>query len=122
MSTSRRGFLRCMVGAGFPTATGLAPVAYCRAATSDPFPGKGPRGDGSVASRLVATHSAPRRIAMAPSASIFQLMSGEYPCATATGSSSALKTGRSPRSRSASIRPVVPTTRTGAPAGYRSAR
>src|SRR5882762_8229480 len=68
---------RCIVGSGFPVDTGVAPVAWRRAATNDPLPGNGPRGDGTVASRLVAIHGKPRRIATAPSANIRQSVSGE---------------------------------------------
>ena len=35
---------RCMAGSGLPVTTGSCPVACCKAATSDPFPGSGPRG------------------------------------------------------------------------------
>ena len=48
-------------------------------------------------------------------------MSGEYPWTTACGLSIAVLTGRRPRSRSAIRRPLPPMTRTGAPAGRRSA-
>ena len=68
---------RCMVGSGLPVDTGTTPVAWRSAATSEPLPGSGPRGDGTVGSRLVATQSAPRLIAIAPSASSAQSVFGE---------------------------------------------
>ena len=64
------------------------------AATSEPLPGSSPRSDGSVLSMLVATHTAPARIARPASARSAQPIDGEYPCTTATGPSSKLRTGR----------------------------
>ena len=89
----------CMLGSGLPVAAGVLPVALRSAATSDPLPGSAPRVDGTVASRLVASQNAPCVIATIASARCRQVMSGKNPCTTAAGRSSALVTGRRPRSR-----------------------
>src|SRR5262249_57140187 len=84
-------------GAGLPTIeSGWRSSAVASTATSDPLPGNGPRGDGSVRSAFVAIHEAPARIATQPSASCAQPTSGEYPCTTAAGSADASATGVRP--------------------------
>jgi hypothetical protein len=52
-----------MAGSGFPVTSGVRPVTARTTPTIAPLPGSGPRGDGIVASVLVATCSAPLRIA-----------------------------------------------------------
>ncbi len=65
-----------MVGSGLPVATGSMPVACRSAATIDPLPGNGPRWDGTVGSRFVATHGTPRRIATASFGELFPVQFG----------------------------------------------
>ena len=63
---------RCMAGSGLPVAVGVTPVVARTTPTSAPLPGSGPRADGTVESRLVATYQAPRRIATVASARSLQ--------------------------------------------------
>jgi hypothetical protein len=105
-------------GAGLPTTTsGSRSSAVRSTATSEPLPGNGPRGLGSVRSVLVAIHRAPARTASAASARIAQPTSGPYPCTTATGPSANPSTGVSPASRTSARSASAPTTSTGEPAG-----
>src|SRR5262249_19694987 len=78
-----------------------------------PLPGSGPRGEGMVASALVAIHRAPARIATQASASSAQPTAGPYPCTTATGRAAASVTTRSPTARTSSLSAAAPTTSTG---------
>jgi hypothetical protein len=61
-----------MAGSGLPTAVGVTPVVPATTPTSEPLPGSGPRTDGTVESRLVATYQAPPRTATVASASCRQ--------------------------------------------------
>ena len=55
---------RIMSGLGLPTKYGRIPVAWVIKAAKDPVAGRGPSGDGPVASGLVAMNRAPRSISL----------------------------------------------------------
>jgi hypothetical protein len=52
-----------MAGSGLPVTSGVWPVTVLTTFTIEPLPGSGPRGEGIVASVLVATCRAPFRTA-----------------------------------------------------------
>ena len=68
----RRTHSACMAGSGLPVISGACPVTALTTPTIAPLPGSGPRGEGMVASALVATCRAPLRTATTASASCAQ--------------------------------------------------
>ncbi len=71
-------------------------------------------------SALPATQSAPARSATQASARSVQAVSWDSPCTTATGRSSAVRTGRRPASATSSANEALPSTSTAEPGGSRS--
>ena len=115
---------RNSAGSGLPTTTsGLAGPAPCdSAATRLPLPGNGPRGDGMVASVLVATHRAPARIGhAAPRRAGPNRPRDRTPAPPPAGARrpGRPRSARPPRSRPRSA--GAPTTSTGEPAGRSAA-
>ena len=104
---------RCRSDPASRSRSASTPVACRSAATSEPLPGNGPRGEG-CGIELVATHGhAPidRDRALGEQRPVGRASTPVRPPAGV----SAVWTGRQPCSRRASMSPVVPTTRTVGP-------